>query len=327
MISDIHDASMKMMFDYSRTMADLLRGFIPPDLTGELEFSSLEQVSSQFVGGDLKQSRSDMIWRIRFRRGGRWLYLFLLLEFQSRVDRAMALRINAYTAQLYTKLFRSGKGKELPLVLPVVIYDGRPPWSAARGTEEMVAAVEGDLAPYQLRQSFFLIDVRRLREEDLPEGNVLSLRVRLAQGLWSSIGADLRALGDDPEVAGDLARLFGKLLRHELERGRNVPADTRSKFEELAERGDLKAMESLFDTAFGDGRVQGLAVGRKEGREQQRMMLMHLTALKFDAGTASRLEAFLADVDDPERLVEIGSLLIASADGEEFLSRLASSWH
>ena len=86
-------------------------------------------------------------------------------------------------------------------------------------------------------------------------------------------------------------------------------------------------------TAFGDGRAQGLAVGRKEGREegrkesreQQRKMLMRQTALKFDAGTASRLEAFLADVDDPERLVEIGSLLIASADGEEFLSR--SSWH
>ena len=78
-------------------------------------------------------------------------------------------------------------------------------------------------------------------------------------------------------------------------------------------------MESSFDTAF--GRAQGLAIGRKEGREQQRMMRQ--TALK--CRTASRLEAFLADVDDPERLVEIGSLLIASADGEEFLSR--SSWH
>ena len=54
-------------------------------------------------------------------------------------------------------------------------------------------------------------------------------------------------------------------------------------------------------------------------------MLAQLTARKFGQGAANRLDAFLAGVDDPERLVEIGSLLIDSADGEEFLSRAASS--
>ena len=53
------------------------------------------------------------------------------------------------------------------------------------------------------------------------------------------------------------------------------------------------------------------------------MLAQQLTARKFGQGAANRLDAFLAGVDDPERLVEIGSLL--SADGEEFLSRAASS--
>ena len=46
-------------------------------------------------------------------------------------------------------------------------------------------------------------------------------------------------------------------------------------------------------------------------------------AVPRKAETATRLEAFLAGVDDPERLVEIGDL--ASADGEKFLSRSAGS--
>ena len=37
-------------------------------------------------------------------------------------------------------------------------------------------------------------------------------------------------------------------------------------------------------------------------------MLAQLTARKFGQGAANRLDAFLAGVDDLERLVEIGSL-------------------
>ena len=83
--------------------------------------------------------------------------------------------------------------------------------------------------------------------------------------------------------------------------------------------------EALFDTVFADGMEQGREQGLAVGRERQRTMLAQLTARKFGQGAANRLDAFLAGVDDPERLVEIGSLLIDSADGEEFLSRAASS--
>ena len=54
----------------------------------------------------------------------RWLYL-LLLEFQSTVDRAMAVRMLAYTALLYQRLAADGTLRDpgaLPPVLPVVIY-------------------------------------------------------------------------------------------------------------------------------------------------------------------------------------------------------------
>ena len=66
----------------------------------------------------------DSLWRLRC--GETWLYV--PLEFQSTVDRSMAVRLLAYTGLLYQDLFRRGKvgpdGK-LPPVLPVVFYNGR----------------------------------------------------------------------------------------------------------------------------------------------------------------------------------------------------------
>ena len=60
------------------------------------------------------------MWRVRF-NDDRWLYVVLLLEFQSAVDRSMAVRMLTYTALLYQKLIAEGVLREhsvLPPVLP-----------------------------------------------------------------------------------------------------------------------------------------------------------------------------------------------------------------
>ena len=108
MVHDVYDASMKIFFDNPRAVADLARGFLRADLGGELDFATLEQAPSQFVDGDLRQSRADMVWRVRLRAEDGEVDVFLLLEFQSSVDREMILRVNSYTSALYRKLGRGG---------------------------------------------------------------------------------------------------------------------------------------------------------------------------------------------------------------------------
>lgn len=74
-------------------------GFIEDDWLHSLDYSSLKSASGQFVSEDLRLRNNDILWRVRV--GGDWVYLYLLLEFQSSVDRFMALRINAYLSLLY----------------------------------------------------------------------------------------------------------------------------------------------------------------------------------------------------------------------------------
>jgi predicted transposase YdaD len=80
-------------------VTDLLKGFVKEAWVQQCDFSTLEKVSGSYVKDDLRGCEDDLIWRIRW--GNEWLYVYLLLEFQSSVDHFMAVRISGYLALLY----------------------------------------------------------------------------------------------------------------------------------------------------------------------------------------------------------------------------------
>ncbi len=94
-----HDNSYKLLFSHPRMVRDLLTGFVKEAWVEQLDFTSLEKVSGSYVTDELRDRENDIIWRIRW--GKNWLYVYLLLEFQSSVDRFMAVRIMSYVGLLY----------------------------------------------------------------------------------------------------------------------------------------------------------------------------------------------------------------------------------
>ncbi len=108
--------------------------------TEQLDLETLERVSGSFVSLQFKRRENDVVWRVRFR--GDWLYVYLLIEFQSTVDRFMALRLMVYVGLLYQRLIdedQVGRKKLLPPVLPIVLYNDRNPWWAPQDVAELMA--------------------------------------------------------------------------------------------------------------------------------------------------------------------------------------------
>ena len=175
-----HDPSYKQFFSNPDMVASLLRDLVPEDFVNDLDFSTLEQCSGSYVTDDLRDRHDDIIWRLRWRDS--WMYLYLLLEFQSTIDPWMAVRILAYTALLWQDLIKSGAvrdGESLPPVLPIVIYNGRKPWTAAQDVAELLPPIRGPLSRYQPRQSYFLLDEGRVPEDLLHTGGLAAQLVRL----------------------------------------------------------------------------------------------------------------------------------------------------
>jgi predicted transposase YdaD len=118
-----HDHGYKRLFSHPEMIRDLLRGFVPADWSAELDFTTLEKYPTEFIDDRLRNRRSDVIWRVRW--GFEWLYIYVLLEFQSGVHQLMAVRVFNYLDLLYQDLIRSrqlGRGRRLPMVLPIVLY-------------------------------------------------------------------------------------------------------------------------------------------------------------------------------------------------------------
>jgi hypothetical protein len=84
----------------------------------QLDFSTLEKVSGSYVSDELRDREDDIIWWVRW--GDDWLYVYLLLEFQSSIDKYMAVRVMSYLGLLYQDLVRqkaftpNGKLPDLP---------------------------------------------------------------------------------------------------------------------------------------------------------------------------------------------------------------------
>jgi hypothetical protein len=140
-----HDNGYKRLFSHPEMVEDLIRGFVREDWVKDLDFTTLERVSGHYVTRQLRSRKSDVVWRKR------WLYVYLLIEFQSTVDPWMAFRVMTYLGLFYQDLIwrRELTEGKLPPVLPLVLYNGRAPWSAARDIAELIENVPGGLEQYR----------------------------------------------------------------------------------------------------------------------------------------------------------------------------------
>ena len=137
----LHDENYKRLFASKLMVEHLLRACLPADLLAVADFSELGELSTEYVSDELLKRHGDTVWRLRL--GQRWVYLLVLLEFQSEDDPWMALRILTYTGLLYQELVRNEAPEvadgRLPPLLPVVLYNATEPWTAARRMSGLVA--------------------------------------------------------------------------------------------------------------------------------------------------------------------------------------------
>jgi hypothetical protein len=64
------DTGYKRLFSHPEMVADLLRGYVP-ELTGELDLQSLERCNGSYASPDLRERRSDVVWRLPLK--DRWI--------------------------------------------------------------------------------------------------------------------------------------------------------------------------------------------------------------------------------------------------------------
>ena len=318
-LEQMHDETYKKLFAFPRMVEDLLRGFVAGLRVDDIDFSTLQKLSAEYVSDELLRRHGDAVWRVRLR--GHWLYLVVLLEFQSRDEPRMALRILTYTGLLYEELVRNGavaSGQPLPPVLPVVLYNGAQPWRAAREMGELIAAVGPELARYQPAQRYHVVDERHLAENALPSDNLVTSLV------------DLERSGSAPDLARVVEALQAKLRDpHDLELRRVFLDWVRQLAARLAPTGgELPAVRTLEELKMtlvervAEWPKQWLQEGIEQGLAHERALLRRQAALRFGAEAAAGVSQAVERIADPEGLAAAGEWIVRADSGDELVARL-----
>ena len=323
-----HDASYKSFFARRRTVADTLRG-AGRDLARHLDLSTLQRMPASFVTERLGQRHADMLWRLRTADGG-WAYLLVLLEFQSTIDRRMALRMTDYTVRILRGLDASALGPagEYPPILPIVVYNGERRWNAATDIGDLFPPVAKELLGYLPRHRYLVIDLQALDPSRLPLDNVLAIIAKFEQAssperlaeLVTALPGWLEGTGET-ELASRfrvwvtlvLARRFGVAGRELERRIRNE------------EEADMTLMERA--RKWGEERErEWLAKGRQEGIERgRRELVRRLVARRFGRGAGENIAPILAGISDADRLAEVAADVFECGSVDELVDRFRNA--
>ena len=350
------DPAYKLLLAQPRMVEDVVCGFLAPGWCGQLDFSTLTQVNAEYIGADLHNRIGDMVWRVGFKPGspsggpplanGERPYLLLLFECQSTVDPDMAFRMHEYVYLLHRHLRNNGTVKaegRAPPVLPVVVYNGERPWTAAGARAGPVAAPETAGWIGNEAWAYALLDERERADEGadlmgsrLPPGNRMTTLIGLEAGPVEArarllVEAFERYPGEEERGLreGYHARVrppggrygdvglpsFGEMERALQERrgGKEMAtlmeARTREFVERAVARGREQAfeeMETLMEARTRESVERAVAQGVTQGRAEERALLLRLAERRFGAETAAELSELVEKADGAEDSTRAG---------------------
>ena len=232
-----------------------------------LRLDTLQRVNGSYTSDSGENRRQDIVWKVCLH--DRWLYVYLLLEFQSTPDRWMALRMHAYISLLLQDLQRQNQlsdDRKLPPVLPVVLYNGVRNWDCGTELADLIANAPGWLEPLQPAQRYLVVDAGvHSHESRDTKSNLVAALFRLEHSRTpDDLKRVLRSLNEwlaDPQCAS-LRRDFSRFASWQLRRKVNDRT--------IPETADLQEIPACLKndnwTRWEQWKQEGIEEGRREGK-------------------------------------------------------------
>lgn len=183
-----HDTRYKELFSHPEFVQQLLEGFAPKAISELLDYRTLKNHPGHYITPLFEEKVEDAVWSVQLKLEALQpsqpvanepakpvtVYLYILMEFQSRVDRSMPLRMVHYVASFYHQLLKAKEIKlkdGLPPVFPIVLYNGDSQWHVPDNLQSLIQKVPVFLQKFQPQLHYFLVDEKRLPQAVLDQSN------------------------------------------------------------------------------------------------------------------------------------------------------------
>ena len=283
-----------------RGLLEILAG----ELVEYLDFSKMRIVNTSFMPNDLQGLEADVVLIVPFRDESRIgeLLISILIEHQSTVDPAMALRVETYRNQIWRsqrrewELNKVSKSRwRLRQVIPIVFYTGEQHWNLPL-TLDAIMDIPDVLRRFVPKFDILFLSVKETPEEiltqtDHPFGWLLTvlkkehaskdeMKVALIKAL-----SRLRTILDDEQVAQwEQAILYLFLLTVHLRPPEEFEELKPIFVEQALQTKERDIMETMADLLIAEGFEQGEKRGEKRGETRaKREAVLKLLRLRFES--------------------------------------------
>lgn len=173
-IYQIYNAAYYQLFSNIDLFKELLKTFVKLDWIEKIDFETIENVSTKFISESYKRRESDIIYKVKL-IDEKEIYIYVMIENQSTVDKFMPVRCLNYITGLYLELIKSkGETVELPAIFPIVLYNGDDKWTHSNKISDFITNND-ILKNYGINFDVFLIKENSFKLDDLLEiGNIVS---------------------------------------------------------------------------------------------------------------------------------------------------------
>ena len=279
-----YDAGYKEELSKKEEFVHFLKKYVRAPWAINIGPEDVELCDKEFVLEDYKKRSADLVYRIHV--GDVDIYCYLIMELQSSVDFTMPFRLETYMFSLHLKVFleekeavRSRMDYRLPVVVPILFYNGEHPWTAVTRFAQYQNGFEifgGHVMDFE----YYLVDLTQITDDYILNSNklidnILALDKNKKSGpklteILEQIEIRLQELTEDEQVS------FGKWLEYVLlatARGAKEES-VRLLIEKL--KGDAHLMIhglqqvilNEYDAGFEKGNEQGFEKGNKQGFDE-----------------------------------------------------------
>jgi predicted transposase/invertase (TIGR01784 family) len=317
----IHDAAYKKLFSNRTIFRQLIETFITEAWVKELDFSQCETLDKSFITDHYKATESDLIYKIKLHR--KTVYIYVLLEFQSKVDRFMVLRVLFYILSFYMDYTANYKRiKKLPAIFPIVLYNGKRNWTAPTKISDLIEA-EPSLGAYAINFQYLLLNEKAYSKDQLLTIRNIVSTLFLAEGHY------------------DIALLERELLNlYEQERDKQAVSLFLNWFRQLALYGKIspedygqldyiyrtkEEVQTMLTATLEQERKKIYQAGRKEGRVET---IGQLLQFRFDLteGELAKYTQQVARIQELQQLGELVNILLNKSTALEDFTKLLTQY-
>jgi len=313
----IYDSGYKKLFSNRTIFQQLIETFIAEAWVKDLDFSQCETLDKSFITDHYKETESDLIYKLKLRR--KTIYIYVLLEFQSKVDRFMVLRVLFYILSFYMDYTANYKRiKKLPAIFPIVLYNGSRKWSAPTRISDLIEA-EPSLGAYAIDFQYLLLNEKAYNKERLLTIRNIVSTLFLAEGHYDIALLEQELLNlYEREADKQAVSLFLNWFRQLALYGKVSPEDYEKldyvyRTKEEVQTMLVATLEQEREKVYQQGKEAGVA----EGQRQTLLRFVHWRFQTTDAEQA-KLAQQLAQINDVQQLTELSELFLQAASLDEF---------